>query len=963
MLLAVLQGLLCLLTFTRCFFVWAIPSVFVTFIVIQPLVQHRNAYFACAQFGGYNAISLQEYSDEEREIVDDGWSNYVMAKRPHSSSDKEGVDEEYQIPIQPEGRIAWVNDRRRARILAREGNFYEAKQQYLLVLRKYSGLRSRSVHDIQLELGQLLVIIGDPGEALQSFKEALSFQPHSHLAHYHLGMLSTRIGSFVEAIDHYKNALYYNPLHCQTLHNLGSLLMMLLRFEEAEYYFETSHTKKACGPEDVLHREFPPSMNDGSQAVSDSETIKDFNGSKPSLEFLTQNIIDHFLGAFVAQVQKLNPKTESYLDIYYNQLNEQERTLVTVNILIHAGEAMYRQGLVEEAANLWRGALDMHTDKSGLHLLSSLAVPLYLSSTRQSFDVFEDVSAGIKTILESFTDNRAIYVAYPEVRMQMSNILVALELHFASTSVAPTRWYVDNERAVGTHGRAGQYVYLATQIAHIISKSTPSLNHVAPWLNDWHSQKSIKRRRGAVMYIRKLRREAKSTIALPPPRLKIAFVSSRFHGNSTESQMLHGFISRSSAAKSNGFFHVSLWVLGYQQEWESDTTFSELCRRSDDVAFLSNQLREAQNFLSLKTNAVDVLVFIAPTLDDPVYWLSHGRYAPVQIAHGAGGGTSGLTASIDYVLGSDIMTHGNAQFTYSEQLIRFRGIGLALPPPLLPQIPESARPGYPKQYKYLNGALFMFANNYYYFVPHSIMGILHPIFDKVLCKIIMRNPRAIVLFAAPRGSNIAYERLITRVRKGLEDSKDQARLRFLPALSRHEYLSLMAAVDVVLDPYPASGTGNVYLPSIEALALGTPVLTLHDDKERKNKPRPSQYPVAAILKSFGEKGEAFVTKSIEEYIETAVSLPQWYANNENAHAFKEYLRRKTRDIYVGETLYSDWVVFLKRVARMTALKDDNDHELKSHPTLPEERVAVIEELIQGGSKRKIKRKHRKRQQK
>ena len=53
-------------------------------------------------------------------------------------------------------------------------------------------------------------------------------------------------------------------------------------------------------------------------------------------------------------------------------------------------------------------------------------------------------------------------------------------------------------------------------------------------------------------------------------------------------------------------------------------------------------------------------------------------------------------------------------------------------------------------------------------------------------------------------------------------------------------------------------------------------------------------------------------------------------------------------VLVGEALYSDWIVFLKRVARMSTPKDDDDHELKSHPTLSEERVAVIEELIQGG---------------
>ena len=99
-------------------------------------------------------------------------------------------------------------DRRwkKARSLAREGSFYLAKQQYQYIL-KYNSLRSRSVH-AHIELGQLLVIIGEPEEALRSFREALSFQPFT--THYHLGMLATRVGSFADAVQHYKNALFYD---------------------------------------------------------------------------------------------------------------------------------------------------------------------------------------------------------------------------------------------------------------------------------------------------------------------------------------------------------------------------------------------------------------------------------------------------------------------------------------------------------------------------------------------------------------------------------------------------------------------------------------------------------------------------------------------------------------------------------------------------------------------------------
>ena len=194
---------------------------------------------------------FEEYTreQEEQEILGDGWSNYVVGYRSSTAADfnpgkpetaTDDVDKSkvgLKIPIAPQGRISWIEDRKKARTLAREGSFYLAKQQYQYILRKYNSLRSRSVHDMHIELGQLLVIIGEPEEALRSFREALSFQPESHIAHYHLGMLATRVGSFADAVQHYKNALFYDSKHCQTLHNLGSLLFFSLQFEEAEYYF------------------------------------------------------------------------------------------------------------------------------------------------------------------------------------------------------------------------------------------------------------------------------------------------------------------------------------------------------------------------------------------------------------------------------------------------------------------------------------------------------------------------------------------------------------------------------------------------------------------------------------------------------------------------------------------------------------------------------------------------------
>ncbi|CAM9709782.1 unnamed protein product, partial [Sphacelaria rigidula] len=48
------------------------------------------------------------------------------------------------------------------------------------------------------------------------------------------------------------------------------------------------------------------------------------------------------------------------------------------------------------------------------------------------------------------------------------------------------------------------------------------------------------------------------------------------------------------------------------------------------------------------------------------------------------------------------------------------------------------------------------------------------------------------------------------------------RLHLFPPLDSRDYFSLLGGADVILDPFPV---GNLH-PAVDALALGTPVVTL-----------------------------------------------------------------------------------------------------------------------------------------
>ena len=573
-----------------------------------------------------NKVKCQDYfinNFEDIEIENDGWSKYIIDNNNN------------KVSISPHGRISWIEDRAKARALAREGNFYLAKSQYMYTLRKYRSLREKSVHDMHIELGQLLVIIGEPEQALISFQEALSFQPESHMAHYHLGMLATRVGSFHDAIKHYKNALFYDSKHCQTLHNLGSLLFLSLHFEEAEYYFLNALDKNACVTAKTTEEE-----------------------TSVSLEILTRKLLDHFLGAFVAQIQNLSPETNGLLERYYRQLSEKDKNLVTANILIHCGEAMYRQGLAEESVNMWQSALDIqNVDASGLQLQVAIAVPLYLMSSTDSIDIYDETMDRLNKLLDS---SKSIRIPYPEIRCRISTVLTSLEFHLSNNK----------------NNDVNQYNEIAQTIVKLIRRTTPSMNFISEHLINWHTKKERRRRIKTNLYVKSLKQKNNAVVNLPIPKTKIGFVSGRFYSDSTELRMIYRFITETSFQYGNKFsndailkkYHTTLIVSGYNKKYETDQAHMELRQAVDRVLFLSPNVTNARE--TLNNYALDILIFIAPTKDDQIYWLSYGRYAPVQIIYGAGGGTTGLCNSIDYFFVSDKMANQDIYESYSEQIIR-----------------------------------------------------------------------------------------------------------------------------------------------------------------------------------------------------------------------------------------------------------------------------------------------------
>jgi protein O-GlcNAc transferase len=161
--------------------------------------------------------------------------------------------------------------------------------------------------------------------------------------------------------------------------------------------------------------------------------------------------------------------------------------------------------------------------------------------------------------------------------------------------------------------------------------------------------------------------------------------------------------------------------------------------------------------------------------------------------------------NLDYFLSCDAMEPDGAEAHYSERLVR-------LPGPTV----YYARPAFDARLKG-RAELGLDAAAHLYVCPQSLFKF-HPEFDTVLVEILRRDPagRLVLVQGAHRHID---DLLIQRLTAGAPEIAP--RITILPQLNRGDFVALLAASDVMLDPLHYSG-GNT---TLEAFAVGTPIVT------------------------------------------------------------------------------------------------------------------------------------------
>jgi len=235
-----------------------------------------------------------------------------------------------------------------------------------------------------------------------------------------------------------------------------------------------------------------------------------------------------------------------------------------------------------------------------------------------------------------------------------------------------------------------------------------------------------------------------------------------------------------------------------------------VARAIDDAA--AGVLRLAGRDLHSAREAIaalrpDILFYQDIGMEPMSYFLAMARLAPVQVTWFGHPDTTGI-ANMDCFLSWKNFETADSPAHYSEQLLLSQATG---------NIACYRRPA--GEDRTLTRASFGFAEDDHLYCCAQQAYKLMPAMDRLFDDVLRRDPRAVI---------VLFEPLQTYLREAVENrllkNRPQfaGRIRFLPMQGYAAYLRVLQLSDVVLDSVPFNG----YNTTLDALAMGTPVVTL-----------------------------------------------------------------------------------------------------------------------------------------
>jgi tetratricopeptide (TPR) repeat protein len=692
----------------------------------------------------------------------------------------------------------------------------------LVPMQKAAALSPRDV-EAHFNLGVTLQDLGRLGEAEASYRRALEINPHYADAHGNLGVIQQDQRRLNEAETCFRRALEIKPDNAKTLSNLGVVLQDLGRLDEAEASFGRALQINPHNPE--AHNNLGNTLKGLGRPGEAEASYRRALEISPSYADAHSN-----LGIVLQELGRPGDAEASYrraLDIKPDM----------AEALGNLGITLKELGRLDEAETMLRRALQINPDYANAHgclgvILNDLDRPIEAeASCRRALEINPESAGlhcnlgGVLHNLDRLEEAEASYRRALEIEPDLA------EAHFGLGDPLKSLGRLDEAKTSYAKARqlgfCGGYTKEALMLPDIMGtrqevvetraefernldklivdslpiddplKSIGETNFFLAYhgLNDRHLQVKV----------------AKYYEQVCPSLLYIAPHCIKPKSDATK-KIRVGFLSKFLYKHPVSLcFSKIIETLSLKEEFQVSLISSQPIDEKLYSGFVGQRVQLPYNLVRAREMIaaleLDVLVYLDIGMEPLSYFLAFSRLARTQCVLGGHPVTTGI-ATMDYFLSVDRMEPRSADEHYSEKLVR-------LPRPLA----QFGRPALPAQLKSRH-ELNLPTGRHIYMCPMSLQK-LHPDFDEAIAKILQLDGNGVVVLFEDWRRSWWKTALLKRFESTIPAALRQ-RIVFLPWLKDPaDFISAIAAADVVLDPFHFGIGSTVAMTSI----TGTPLVT------------------------------------------------------------------------------------------------------------------------------------------
>ncbi len=277
----------------------------------------------------------------------------------------------------------------------------------------------------------------------------------------------------------------------------------------------------------------------------------------------------------------------------------------------------------------------------------------------------------------------------------------------------------------------------------------------------------------------------------------------------------------------------------------------------------------------------DVLHYVDAQADAYTMLLASWRLAPLQVAGGGIAATTGLS-NIDYHFVADDWEAAGGESRYSETLVRLPGLFVN---GKIPNVPDHTTRDLQRQWR-------IDEDRNSYLCPQPL-DVLSADFDPLIAEILRLDETAELLLIAP--ARDAWDAAWGR-RFAVSHADVAGRMRFVNVRNRAEMLSLLGAVDVVLE----SPAWNDAMLGFDCLGLGVPLVTL-PGKEARTRRSHTCYRQISVFDC--------VAYNSADYVETALTLA---TDKRRRSVIAQAIRTRSHVLFGQQESFDAYMDFLEQ---------------------------------------------------